>query len=95
LGNIYKLATGQIGFMSIFALPLFEGVSDILPDLKFTVHQIVRAKINLQGLPVLLHVGEEVPFGLIAADVLDRSGVAPHSESHPEFEGPPRAASHQ
>ncbi|RDH28255.1 high affinity cAMP phosphodiesterase [Aspergillus welwitschiae] len=40
LGNIYKLATGQIGFMSIFALPLFEGVSDILPDLKFTVEHI-------------------------------------------------------
>lgn len=40
LGNTYKLATGQIGFMSIFAIPLFEGVSDILPQLKFTVEQI-------------------------------------------------------
>ncbi|EAW08213.1 3',5'-cyclic-nucleotide phosphodiesterase PDE2 [Aspergillus clavatus NRRL 1] len=40
LGNIYKLATGQIGFMSIFALPLFEGVSDILPQLRFTVEHI-------------------------------------------------------
>ena len=40
LGNVYKLATGQIGFMSIFAIPLFEGVSDILPQLKFTVEQI-------------------------------------------------------
>ncbi|PWY95662.1 high affinity cAMP phosphodiesterase [Aspergillus sclerotioniger CBS 115572] len=40
LGNVYKLATSQIGFMSIFALPLFEGVSDILPDLKFTVEHI-------------------------------------------------------
>lgn len=40
LGNVYKLATGQIGFMSIFAIPLFEGVSDILPQLCFTVEQI-------------------------------------------------------
>lgn len=40
LGNVYKLATGQIGFMSIFAIPLFEGVSDILPQLRFTVEQI-------------------------------------------------------
>lgn len=40
LGNVYKLATGQIGFMSIFAIPLFEGVSDILPQLQFTVEQI-------------------------------------------------------
>ncbi|KAE8144267.1 high affinity cAMP phosphodiesterase [Aspergillus avenaceus] len=40
LGNVYKLATGQIGFMSIFALPLFEGVADILPDMRFTVENI-------------------------------------------------------
>ncbi|KAJ5106264.1 hypothetical protein N7456_002939 [Penicillium angulare] len=40
LGNIYKLATGQIGFMSIFALPLFEGVSDLLPQLGFTADHI-------------------------------------------------------
>ncbi|KAA8643520.1 hypothetical protein EYZ11_004279 [Aspergillus tanneri] len=40
LGNTYKLATGQIGFMSIFALPLFEGVADILPGMRFTVEHI-------------------------------------------------------
>ncbi|KAL4881348.1 hypothetical protein BJY04DRAFT_63851 [Aspergillus karnatakaensis] len=40
LGNVYKLATGQMGFMSIFALPLFEGVSDILPGVRFTVEHI-------------------------------------------------------
>ncbi|GMF68876.1 unnamed protein product [Aspergillus oryzae] len=40
LGNVYKLAIGQIGFMSIFALPLFEGVADILPDMRFTVEHI-------------------------------------------------------
>ncbi|KAF7712549.1 Uncharacterized protein PECH_004090 [Penicillium ucsense] len=40
LGNIYKLATSQIGFMSIFALPLFEGVEDLLPQLRFTGEHI-------------------------------------------------------
>lgn len=40
LGNTFKLATGQIGFMSIFALPLFEGVADILPGMLFTVEHI-------------------------------------------------------
>jgi 3',5'-cyclic-nucleotide phosphodiesterase len=40
VGNVYKLATGQIGFMSIFAIPLFEGVSDLLPQMEFTVEQI-------------------------------------------------------
>ncbi|KAJ5893324.1 hypothetical protein N7495_005015 [Penicillium taxi] len=42
LGNVYKLATGQIGFMSIFALPLFEGVSDFLPQMQFTCDAIRR-----------------------------------------------------
>lgn len=42
IGNIFKLATGQIGFISIFAVPLFEGVSDLLPHMGFTVEQIRR-----------------------------------------------------
>jgi 3',5'-cyclic-nucleotide phosphodiesterase len=62
LGNIYKLATGQIGFMSIFALPLFEGISDLLPQLQFTADHIRRnqaqwqqlsnEELKKQGLPV-------------------------------------------
>ncbi|KAJ5362987.1 hypothetical protein N7541_003831 [Penicillium brevicompactum] len=62
LGNIYKLATGQIGFMSIFALPLFEGISDLLPQLQFTADHIRRnqaqwqelsnEQLKNQGLPV-------------------------------------------
>jgi 3',5'-cyclic-nucleotide phosphodiesterase len=62
LGNIYKLATGQIGFMSIFALPLFEGISDLLPQLQFTTDHIrhnqalwqslANEELKKQGLPV-------------------------------------------
>ncbi|KAJ5157015.1 uncharacterized protein N7482_008115 [Penicillium canariense] len=48
LGNIYKLATGQIGFMSIFALPLFEGVSDLLPQLQFTADHLRRNQAQWQ-----------------------------------------------
>ncbi|KAJ9254273.1 hypothetical protein DTO195F2_6777 [Paecilomyces variotii] len=40
LGNILKLATGQIGFMSIFALPLFEGVADLMSQMLFASQQI-------------------------------------------------------
>ncbi|KAJ5206671.1 3'5'-cyclic nucleotide phosphodiesterase [Penicillium cf. griseofulvum] len=50
LGNIYKLATGQIGFMSIFALPLFEGISDLLPQLQFTTDHIRRNQAQWQEL---------------------------------------------
>jgi 3',5'-cyclic-nucleotide phosphodiesterase len=62
LGNIYKLATSQIGFMSIFALPLFEGISDLLPQLQFTAEHIRRNQaqwkqhandeLRKQGLPI-------------------------------------------
>ena len=40
LGNVTKLANSQIGFMNIFALPLFDSVTDILPPMRFTVNQI-------------------------------------------------------
>ena len=40
LGNITKLATSQIGFMNIFAGPLFEAVADILPGMGFAVEEI-------------------------------------------------------
>ena len=43
LGNITKLANSQIGFMNIFAMPLFEAVTDILPGMRFAVDEI---KIN-------------------------------------------------
>ena len=40
LGNITKRATSQIGFMNIFAGPLFEAVADILPGMGFAVEEI-------------------------------------------------------
>lgn len=38
--NIVKLANSQIGFMNIFARPLFESVTDILPAMVFAVDEI-------------------------------------------------------
>ena len=40
LGNLIKLGKSQIGFMNIFARPLFEAVSDILPAMMFTVEEM-------------------------------------------------------
>ncbi|OAL71056.1 hypothetical protein A7D00_4718 [Trichophyton violaceum] len=40
LGNFIKKAQGQVGFMDIFGLPLFDGVTDILPDLAFAANTI-------------------------------------------------------
>lgn len=50
--DIIKLANSQIGFMNIFARPLFEAVTDILPAMDFAVKEmkgnqmIWKGKIN-------------------------------------------------
>lgn len=40
IGNTIKLANSQNGFMNIFARPLFESVSDILPTMVFAVNEM-------------------------------------------------------
>ena len=42
LGNLTKLANSQIGFMNIFANPLFESIADILPAMQFAVDEIAE-----------------------------------------------------
>jgi hypothetical protein len=44
LGNMLKLANGQIGFMTIFAHPLFANVADIIPAMKFAADEILTNK---------------------------------------------------
>lgn len=44
LGSLVKLANSQIGFMNIFARPLFEAVTDIFPAMQFTVDEILANK---------------------------------------------------
>ncbi|OAX79828.1 hypothetical protein ACJ72_05850 [Emergomyces africanus] len=42
LGNIPKLAKGQVDFMEIFALPLFDGIANLIPEMAFTTAEIRR-----------------------------------------------------
>lgn len=42
IGNIIKLANSQIGFMNIFAGPLFGAVTDILPAMVFAVEEMKK-----------------------------------------------------
>ncbi|KIV89109.1 hypothetical protein, variant [Exophiala mesophila] len=44
LGNMLKLANGQIGFMTIFAHPLFANVADIMPAMRFAADEILTNK---------------------------------------------------
>ncbi len=42
--DFIKLGESQIGFMNIFARPLFEAVTDILPAMRFAVDEILTNK---------------------------------------------------
>lgn len=42
--DLIKLGESQIGFMNIFARPLFEAVTDILPAMRFAVDEILVNK---------------------------------------------------
>lgn len=44
IGNMLKLANGQIGFMTIFAHPLFWNVTDIIPAMRFAADEILTNK---------------------------------------------------
>lgn len=43
--NVVKLGESQIGFMNIFARPLFEGVTDIFPTMQFTVDELIANRV--------------------------------------------------
>ncbi len=44
IGNVLKLANSQIGFMTIFAHPLFQNVTDIIPAMAFAPAEILTNK---------------------------------------------------
>jgi hypothetical protein len=44
LDNVIKMGESQIGFMNIFARPLFEAVAHILPAMQFSVDEILANK---------------------------------------------------
>ena len=44
IGNMLKLANGQIGFMTIFAHPLFANVASVIPAMSFAADEILVNK---------------------------------------------------
>lgn len=43
--EIVELGKSQIGFMNLFAIPLFQGVTDVLPAMTFCVDELHRNKL--------------------------------------------------
>ena len=38
--DLLSLSKGQLGFMKLFAIPLFQGVADIMPNMRYTVEEL-------------------------------------------------------
>ncbi|KAI1078422.1 HD-domain/PDEase-like protein [Whalleya microplaca] len=43
--DFMSLATAQLGFMNMFAIPLFQGVADVLPAMRYTVDELEANKV--------------------------------------------------
>lgn len=42
--DLVSLAKAQLSFMNMFAIPLFQGVADVMPAMKYTVDELDRNK---------------------------------------------------
>lgn len=91
LGNLVKLANSQIGFMTIFARPLFEAVTDILPAMEFAVKEM-KENQNVWKVKIEQERAKEGPQDsrkhLSGGYVSPRSGSPSRSTSRPELSHP-------
>lgn len=46
--DIMSLANAQLGFMNMFAIPLFQGVADIMPAMRYTVEELEINKSHFE-----------------------------------------------
>lgn len=86
--SVVELGKSQIGFMNLFALPLFQGVADVLPAMQFSADEILANKKTWEGkLERALTNGEPVMNGVhhTASD----EAVSPRSHSVSSLSQPP------
>jgi 3',5'-cyclic-nucleotide phosphodiesterase len=77
IGNLMKLANGQIGFMGIFAHPLFANVTDVIPAMGFAASEI----INNKGVWITRIEQEKRRQNLITDGTFNDGAVSPRSQS--------------
>lgn len=92
LGNVIKLGNSQISFMNIFARPLFEAVTDIIPAMAFTLNEM-KANQDIWANKIKVEVAEQELKGSKFGDSSDgplspRSGSPDRSASQPELSHP-------
>ena len=92
LGNLLKLGNSQNSFMNIFARPLFEAVTDILPAMAFAVNEM-KANQEIWTERIKKQTLKEDAMGSKkhrSSEVLlsPRSGSPDRPASQPEFSHP-------
>ncbi|KAL9605825.1 MAG: hypothetical protein Q9179_001011, partial [Wetmoreana sp. 5 TL-2023] len=88
LGNLTKLANSQNGFMNIYACPLFEAVSDVLPSIHFAVEEM-QANQDIWRKKIEEQKPREEKKSFSAETLLSpRSGSPNRSSSQPELSHP-------
>jgi hypothetical protein len=82
--NLTKLGESQIGFMNIFARPLFEAVADILPSMHFAVDEILTNTAvwedKIEGERVKLKKNPNLKLGLLSTSFAADPTPSPFSE---------------
>lgn len=92
LGNLIKLGHSQNSFMNIFARPLFEAVTDVLPAMEFAVkemttnQEIWTRRIQLETAKQDLRATKVK--GTLDTPLSPRSGSPNRSSSQPELSHP-------
>jgi hypothetical protein len=92
LGNLIKLGISQNSFMNIFARPLFEAVTDVLPAMVFAVDEM-KANQEIWMKKTKLETAKQELKGTKLMDSSDpllspRSGSPNRSASQPELSHP-------
>jgi 3',5'-cyclic-nucleotide phosphodiesterase len=84
--DLVELGKSQIGFMNLFALPLFQGVTDVLPAMQFTVDELHSNKTIWEGKLQEENDGTRMSRGKL----INNDGVlSPRSGSVESFRGSP------
>ena len=92
LGNLIKLGNSQNSFMNIFARPLFEAVTDIMPAMTFAVSEI-KTNQEIWANKIKMELAQKELKGSKMRDSSEgllspRSGSPDRSASQPELSHP-------
>jgi hypothetical protein len=87
--DIISLATAQLKFMNLFALPLFQGVADILPAMQYCVDELLLNKVLFEK---RLQEEQERQSATEPARQLDDSVIAPKTIAFATSPDPPTEA---